>query len=383
MENYNKIKDKCDELGCSLVTTFDEFESRRQHVRIQSYHFVRIDFIGICGHLSSAVATNLVLRKTGIRCKNCVKGTTKMTLTKNAHNFTTIEYGGYKIVEQFLSEYYEVKRTKEGCKADIAIRKLDDTTDAWIPIQLKVTTQLSHNMYSFKGFCNGYSNMLIMCVCISEDKIWIIPYNNLRIKTTLNISVKSKYNNYLVADKSTIYTHIDKYVTSYIMMTLSDCMRPTSVLQQREQEYVKKREVHIDFLTYIYPDIQNTATDFFINGKRIQEKVCGFVTSKSSIHVYLSINNGKDKEGKRTFRTYCLGDNDFYWFHSDVDDRFWIVPEIELYNRKYIADKDIISKRKNMYIPCNTDNYRTSEWIKQFEYNYKNMDKDKIRMLFQ
>jgi hypothetical protein len=49
-------------------------------------------------------------------------------------------------------------------------------------IQLKVTKENKFNMYSFRGIKNTYKDMLLFCICISECKIWIIPFNELEIK---------------------------------------------------------------------------------------------------------------------------------------------------------------------------------------------------------
>jgi hypothetical protein len=42
--------------------------------------------------------------------------------------------------------------------------------------------------------------MLIICVCTSERKIWIAPYEDIKHIKKLNISSRSKYNKYLVKD---------------------------------------------------------------------------------------------------------------------------------------------------------------------------------------
>jgi hypothetical protein len=384
MDNYNKIKDIFITNECTLLTSFEEFETKRQTARINSYHFVRVDFIGVCGHPSSAVVTNFITRKTGIRCKDCVNKHTRTVHKMSGNMCTTIEYDGYQIVEKYLSKYYEVKRTKEGCKADIAIRKWDEMNNSWIPIQLKVTKQISHKMYSFHHLHNGYNDMLMLCVCIEEEKIWVIPYNILTTSTSLNISNRSKYNTYLVSNNELFHEHIIKYMEDVVTESIEDCMTPTTILQKREQQYVKKREECINFLTYKYPNIQSTAVDFYVNTKKVQEKVGGFVKVKSTLNFYLSVNNGKNNNGIRQFRSYQLGENDYYWFHSSINDLFWIVPEIELYNRGYISNTNTTIHRKILFIPYNERNdYRSMKWIKQYEYNYTNVNKDKIMKLFE
>lgn len=106
--------------------------------------------------------------------------------------------------------------------------------------------------------------------------------------------------------------------------------------------------------------------------------MCGYVYNKSSLIFYLATHNGSKK-----FRTYKLGENDYYWIHSSIDDRFWIIPEIELYKREYISDSDKISNSKSIRIRVNSENeYGVREWLKDYEYDYLNADKDKILNLF-
>ena len=76
-------------------------------------------------------------------------------------------------------------------------------------------------------------------------------------------------------------------------------MTPINPLQQREQLYIKKRERLLPFLLYEYPKIQGTNIDFMINGKKIQEKVCGYINKKKMLNSTLSKNNGK-QERKRS-----------------------------------------------------------------------------------
>jgi hypothetical protein len=385
MEKYTIVKKIVEENECQLLTSFEEFESKRENVLNKSYLHVRIDFIGICGHESSAVFTNFKSRGTGKRCKECVKKSTidsLKDLKKDSCNM--IEYESSEIIIKYLHPYYDIRRTNEGCRADMAIREKDKEEDEWIPIQVKSTKEICHKMYTFRGINKDYNGMLIICVCKDKEKIWIIPYSDLSLKTyNLNISEYSKYNKYGCENNVILNQYIDKYKHKCTRQSLDKCMLPISNLQQREQEYVKKRENIINFLDFKKPNIQNTPTDFMVNSKKVQEKVCGFKIQKSSIMVYLSSNNGKSEEGKKRYRTYRYGENDYYWFHSSIDNRFWIVPEKVLYDKGYISDRDKTSTSKLFSIHINKDNdYGVREWIKEYEYNYDNPNKDKIIDLF-
>jgi hypothetical protein len=181
----------------------------------------------------------------------------------------------------------------------------------------------------------------------------------------------------LVNKNELLYDSIEKYAEQYYTNNLTELTVPISIYQQREQKYVQKREKYLSFLQFMYPDIHNTPTDFMVNGKKVQEKVAGLRKNRANkLLAQLASNNGKNYNGKRQFRTYCLGENDYYWVHSSIDDRFWIIPEQILHDRGYIADKDEIKNKKVIYISDNT------EWIKQYEYDYNNVNCDKIRKMF-
>ena len=378
MDNYLKVKKIVEDAECSLLTPFEEFEEKRKTVLHKMYMYVRIDFVGVCGHNSSAVFTNFKSRKTGIRCKECVaKESREIMKNKKKDSGSIVETDSLKLLEKYLCPFYEVKRTKEGCKADIIIRPKNSDEDIWIPLQAKATQQICHKMYSFRALDRDYTGMLLICGCVTDEKIWIVPYNELKLSTgTLNISSRSKYNKYLVEDKTKINDTIAKYEC------IKDCcdvfMKPVCEYQQREQEYVKKRELHIDFLNYVYPELHNTTTDFMVNGKKIQEKVMGYESKHTRLTCSLASNNGKDDSGKRKWRTYYLGENNYYWLHSSHDDRFWIIPEIKLHKRGKISDSDKIDNKK--VLGFNIEN--VPKWIKKWEFNYKEItDAQKAKII--
>jgi hypothetical protein len=228
-------------------------------------------------------------------------------------------------------------------------------------------------MYSFNQI-NNKENIILICVSISDKKIWVIPNNAVNHLPKINISQRSKYNAYLVHDNNVLDTYINKYADEYYTTDLTKYTTPVAALQQREQQYVKKREEYVNFLEYIYPDIQHTATDFIVNDKKVQEKVVSIYEKKLSLQ--LAANNGRKDDGSRNFRTYRLGENDFYWCHSPIDDRFWIIPESILFQRGYISDSDVTLNRKAAYIT------KLTKWIKPYEFNYKNVNKERIISIF-
>jgi hypothetical protein len=362
MENYNKVKECFDKNNCILITSFEEFEELRKNVLKQSYQFVRVRFIASCSHESNAVYTNFNLRK---------------TVMKHAKNSNETESDGITVIEEYLSPYYEIIRTKEGCLADLAIRKRSD--DQWIPVQVKSSMKVCHGMYSFTLHQADYQNMLLICVCVSEKKLWVIPYNQLKTIHKLNISIKSKYTKYLL-DPNRIEVTIDNYQSEIVCLPIDTILLPINPLQQREQEYVRKRETQLPFLKYEYPQIQGSCVDVVINGKKVQEKVLGYTESKKMLHCGISANNGK-LEGKRQYRCYRLGENDFYWLHSSIDNRFWIIPEQILYEKGYLSKKE---ETKNKKMLCfKSENNTTMNWLDGYQYHYDTIDQDTIIKLFE
>ena len=361
MENYTKVTECFIKAGCQLLTRYEEFERRRNELPKKFYHFVRVEFIGTCSHESSVVFTNFKLRKTGIICKECIR---KQSSVAERQNCYEIELLGIKIVEEYLKGY-DILRTKEGCRADLAIKKKTD--DNWIPIQIKTSLKQMHNMYSFKHCNKDYSGMLLFCICISEKKIWILPFST-ELPSSINISLKSKYDKYLAINEK-LTESIEKYNDSIIVQSLDAIMLPVNPLQQREQEYVRKREATIPCLEYKYPEIQSEIYDFICNGKKVQEKVVGY--HRKALYCTFARNHTK-KDGKRQQRTYMVGENDYYWFHSSIDDRFWIIPEEVLVEKGYVT----IEKTKKQYIRISD-----TEWD-NYKYDYNNIDKEKMIEIF-
>lgn len=232
-------------------------------------------------------------------------------------------------------------------------------------------------MHSF-NIQNEYDNMLIICISISDQKIWIIPYNDIKKLKRLNISEKSKYNIYLINDNKKINLAINKYLEKIVKDKLEVLNTPINIYQQREQEYIIKRETYIDFLEYKYSDIQGTCIDFMINNKKVQEKVAGYHHKGNKYYLKSGLShNGGTINKMRNIIPYNIGDNDYYWFHSSIDDRFWIIPEAILVSKKYIGNP--------LYITKKFINFDTMDWVKSYEYNYKKIDdkqKESIKKLF-
>lgn len=378
MDNYIKVKNYVESKQCILLTSFEEFEEIRKMVCKNYYQYVRIRFIGICSHESSAVYTNFYKRNTGIRCKLCVKE--YMSVYLKTHNHTNItELSGISIISSILEDRYDIQRMFEGCKADLAIKLKSESSNIWIPIQVKSITSISHGMYSCTMNNNDYSDMFIFIVAINDNKIWLIPGSLIGKISRINISKRSKYNKYMVTN-DTIHCKIIEYMPEINRLDLDTINRPITCQQQKEVIYSNKRRHYLHYLIQSQSILQGSVTDFTIGRYKIQEKVLVHVSSRNRLQCSIKRNNGTINK-IRKFKPYCIGENDYYWLHSPIDDRFWIIPEIILHEKGYIQSQN--KQKVKTTILFNTDSYaKHIEWLKKYEYNYVEHDKNTIMSLF-
>lgn len=393
MERYKKIKETFEKNNCSLLTTFEEYKKLLENMKTYnkinnkktSLENIRVLYIAQCNHRNSVAISNFMSRKTGLLCSSCKNEKIRnINLSKNIQ-YNEQEYLGINILQKYIKDEFILERTDEGCSADILIKYKNLDKDIYIPIQIKTTQKQGYNKtYSFKKIINDYKDMLIICICLQEERFWLIPFNEINEMKNLSISKKSKYNKYeVVRDK--LIENIKTY--SHLSVKKEDINIPKNKLQIREQEYSSIREIKIPFLNYTKLSVQGTRSDFLINGKNIQEKVVGYKKDRISYNIWLATSNGKKENGNRKFRTYKLGENDFYWFHSSIDNRFWIIPEIILYDNKYISSKHEITNRTNICFKIlENGEYISNKWLKDYEYNYDNIDdvtKNRLIKLFE
>jgi hypothetical protein len=149
-----------------------------------------------------------------------------------------------------------------------------------------------------------------------------------------------------------------------------ELLTPISIQNQQEQTYAQIRERNLPFINFTYPDIENGKTDFYINQLKIQEKISSTLRNKDII---LCVHNNTI-DGIRKWRSYQLGENDFYWIHLKNSSQFYIIPEIELFNRNYISSKETYINK--VYITIDNN-----DWLSEYLFDYNCLDKDKIKVL--
>lgn len=373
--NYQLLCKEFEKSQCKLLTSEEEMNELTKPIQ-----HVMVKILARCGHEHQCVVTNFLVRRTADICKECRKIKVQETM-KTKHKETVgycqqIENESFLIIQKYLESCYEVHKTNEGCRADMIIRPLNSLSDDWIAIQLKSTRQVSFGMYSFRHINNDYNDHVIICVCINENKIWVLPYDAIKhLKNSLNISIKSKYNKYLVEDNNMLENHISNLSKSIKHVSKKEAFIPISISQQQEQNYASIRTKAIPFLKFIKPDIENSKVDFYVNNLKVQEKVSSLSRGKSHV-IMISVNNGRYENKCRKYRTYRKGENDIYWLNLKESSIFYVIPEHVLYDRKFISDKEETLNKISLVINTNKN------WLEEFNYDYTNIDIVKLKKQF-
>lgn len=272
-----------------------------------------------------------------------------------------------------IKNNFTIKRCFDGCKNDIIIKPVSKEEDEWLGIQVKTTLNPKGKKYkSYKFHLDkDYTDSLILCICKNANKMWLIPYNNVKNLTSISIGLnKSKYDIYEIDEKNII----NKIFNFYKINNKFNCELlnlPKSKNQLQEYEFSKIRKNKLSFITFNEDRMEGSVYDFIINGKKFQEKV-GTISRKN----LLSHRFGLYKYGpNKTKINYQLGDNDFYWLNCK-NNSFYIIPENILYNFGYIGPNENLKQFLGI---SNTNN--KNFWANEYLFNYENIDKEKILKL--
>lgn len=354
---------KYSQKGCKLVTTLEEYSKLTDKYK-------KVSIIASCSHKIDNVYIHTFLnRESGNQCKDCTKKNIKQILSIKSHDCGKIEYLAFNLLKENLTDFI-VERTCEGCLVDIIMKPKNINDNLYLPIQLKSTMETNFKCYSFNITKDKYKNMIILLICIKDNKFWILKNDDLETKTRINIGNKSKYNEYMVDKNKLNATFINLYENNKQLLNTKELFNiPSNIYQQREQKYRKIRETKIDFIKFTNPFIEGQVYDFLINNMKVQEKVCGIDKLKKSYICHLVKNNSMNKKNPRTLN-YDLGDNDFYWINIPDENTFYIFPEKILYDKNKIGrNKQIV-----LLIPFNRENH----WTDLFKFQYNNPNKDMI-----
>lgn len=375
---YDTLVNLFDINNCTVLTSKDEYkniDTRKD----------KIKYVSQCGHLCSIVLSHFKNDGQGRQCKLCTyRQISEKSFQKHAKDnmyCQRIEAQGIDILTDILKESFTIKRTYEGCLADVYIKPSKTSEDLWLPIQIKATVcKDSKNRYMFGTKYSDYSELVVCCICINGRRFWVFdnkqqPAVNIGISKT-NARSKSKYDKYEVSENSLIEKMNDLYQSQKLMYE-EIVLTPSSKSVCKEIKYRKIREDNMPYLAFEYPNIQCQVYDFIINGFKVQEKVLIVDNKRKGLTANLKKTIRKGKKGP-----YERNDNDFYWFHVQDSSKFYIIPQQSLIDNGYIRSSTSTGNTKILLYPqCTLQEaisfgYKTSEY-NNFLYSYDDVEKVK------
>ena len=367
MSTYKDVCESFDEKGCTIIMNEEEFNKNFKN------NTSKIEYVASCGHSNSVIYKNFKSLNQGISCPSCVSKSTGNILKelRSGENKNSSIEQELKCIEYFISlakDNFISKKTFDGCRADVIIKPHSVTEDLWIGIQIKTTAvKTTKSQYYFRLNGVNYENCLVVCICLEDKKMWIVPFEEVKGYKTVGIATKSKYNKYEVTKENISELLMEKYskINKFDYDTLNT---PTSETHKQEQEYRKIRESRINFIEFIYPNIEGSVYDFKIGDKKIQEKV-GFICKNNPNSFGFTLNKSN---GKKYNCCYHIGDNDLYWLNCKNTSRFYLIPEGILVEKGFVGD---FCNKQHLYVsPTN----RNTQWCNEYLFDYNNLDKDRF-----
>jgi hypothetical protein len=367
---YETINKSFEDKSCKLCYTKEEFDT------FYINNKQKLKYIASCGHENEVCYKNFSSLNQGINCPSCVNINTGIIL-KNLRtgsdriNSIEQEFSCINYFTNLVKSKFTIKKTFDGCKADIAIKPLDSKEDLWLGIQVKSTLiKTEREQYYFRLNNSNYENCLILCICETDKKMWLIPYEHIIGQKTIGIAKKSKYNKYEIIEN--LYEHIQKFYNSLNKFCFEELNIPTSDNQKQELSYRNYREKKIDFIDFKNNEIEGLVYDFMINDKRVQEKV-GSICKPNNPNMFSFIltkfkcvENGKHKQ-----QNYQEGDNALYWLNCK-NNKFYVIPEDVLIERGFVGKN---CKKQKLYVsPTN----KNTDWCNEYLFDYDNIDKSKL-----
>lgn len=386
---YDKLVELFKNNNCKVLTTREEFENLNTQKD-------KIKYTGQCGHEMMIILNHFKNDEQGRKCKSCLNLESRensINIRKDDKMYCQrIEAKGNKIFTELLTDIFIVERTYEGCLSDICIKPKDIEDDLWLPIQMKATAgKASQNRYMFNHIYSDYSDLILCCVSIEDQRFWIFDNSNI---PTVNIGIskanensKSKYDKFEVKKENLVTTFQELY-KSQKLITKKDAMSPFYNSASKELEYRLIREEKMKYLDFEYPEIQCQNYDFIINGFKVQEKVLFSDNGQKGLTANLVKTLGKNINKICKKGPYEENDNNFYWFHVQNSPKFYILPQQVLIDDGYIKSDKFPGKTRMLLYPMHSIEearklkYNTCEYNK-YLFSYDNIeDIDRIKDLF-
>ena len=365
--SYETIKETFEDGGCQLVTT--KYEMIKNNLNANSKYCI----IASCGHQIDDCNYHMFKSKLRDRekicrdCNNKKLAVNYKELNKNIDGncfSLLVEHQSINLLKKYINAALELKVSPECCLADIAIRDTSCLENKWLPIQVKSTLKLStDNGYTF-GLKHKYK-MLVIFICIGEEKIWVIDGNSILNNKCLSIGMKkSKYDRYEV-NKNELTEKIIQFYNTLAKDTLENIQTPLTENCKKEQHFRKLRESKLHTIQFEYPEINQCVYDFTVNKYKIQEKTA--YIRKDYKHYKSSVFKTKE----RTQAPYDAGDNDFYWINLPDNETFYIIPECILVEKQIISCGESKGKGGLSFAKRNI-------WVNNYKYSYNEYNINEI-----
>jgi hypothetical protein len=310
-------------------------------------------------------------------CKNIMSNRLNATIK----SVESIQTNGNNIIINAMKNFIEINLTSRCSEYNHIYRlkgilgypetletSINSNEKIWCPIEIKYSDFTKDGNYYFT-FAKQYTNCIILCCNLQDNKFWLFPPNIITIKYKLKISPNFKYNEYLfhnlngIADKMIEYYLLCSNIRVGILDDLYLNLNNNHV--QIEYEYKLKRLTHINFLLFENPLCNFSTFNFTINTYKIQE--CVSYICKKSNHQIVSIH--KIKNGHSV--PYDFEDADFFWINERTENYFYVIPNKEFYERGLIRNG--ISKGKT------TLNINSNfHWLSDYRFSYSNINEDEI-----
>lgn len=409
---YENVQTVCKKYGCELLMTKDRFmegnvESINLHVKLA------------CGCIKS-MSFNKFVRRRKIYCDSCV-GQMKLTGTKCftcKNTFTPtktnmlfcskscsathevsdeqksrmseimlkklqspdghisnwlkvtndIKNRGIDIFREALKGF-EIIRTIEYSKPDLLVRPTGHSEDNnWLPVQIKVTEKQNVNSYHFKT--DNAIDMIMIFVCIDDERMWLMDGNNIKTKFISIGKYKSIYSRYEIKDfnnLSRIFTNY--YVNDEINITFEEGNAIKNNPQRIRHNFRMLRENKVKFLKFrenIFGPRYFTIDHVKLKDKKIKAVTCYDEKYSKIVHLRKAKNS--------VIMPHEKGDFDFYWLNVDAN-KFYVIPEETLETTGHLATT---TQKGNMYFNIDKNVAKIGDC--EFDYDTICDDEEAMRL---
>lgn len=379
----------------------ETFGKQGAHLQITKTEFAKIikpslhsfDIIASCGHARKCRVNHIL--HDNIICLKCTKqkAIEKQIETHKSsqHNFGyQLEYDSYVFIKGLINNIFDIIKLPEGTKADLLIKPKNSIDDLWCQIQLKATKAPARkNQYNF-NLRKQYHSMVVICHCLEDKKLWVIPGNLLTEYKHITLCDKSntKYEKYKCDNQSLakqlLTCYHDESITKIDNMS---AYIDVSMNVSKEHQYRLLREKKLPFIDFRYNEMDGLVYDFQINRHKVQEKYNNHTTDNPNRFNFHLNKYGGHINNRSIECPYEQNDNDFYWFHIPGDKLFYVIPEIELLKHGFIKSENHKGKKSIILHPlCSFEdltlrNIKTA-FANKYLFDYDNPDIETLSSMF-